>query len=644
MENKKNENNKYTNFIEKYNAYKEDRQKKNKFLNSNLSLFQEQLKHIDNFIKSINNHHKFLSAEENINKDDYIYILIKLINDSFEIMIKEDKRIIEASIADITNIVEKIKENRKYDSELEIIYNKMNQEKEKMEQEKKIFYDSITDTESNIMNQINNILDQKLQSNEPFKCDEIAKIPKTYYINYKKSIDKVNKNIEQFNNKVKYILEAIEIINNNINLLISKILNEFYENQTIKNNLTNKNKKIIKDMIIVNNNRMNNKSKDNIQIEKEYNLDFIQFENFPSKIDFLKVTDNKEFKKYVYTVELLNRNIGNIYPNISLDKEYKRNILREKIIDLFSNLDNKISNEETNEIFNELTSDVDNQRLFINELNRIRAEGKYKRNKQIINFISKTLNYIIDNLPINNKYEMAKNCIILSQTFFYENEKKEKKYIYEIIRNNKIFQNEEFWVNYTNLLVTKEFLKFQNFELKKNLDIDIFEKKNITENISNIIEELLFAQLLTTVNNMIEFKNDKKKIVKIVDAFIHKYDYMKQEKIDSIYILIGNEEEIKKIKKEISNDSMLIIENNQIENIKEEKNKILESNKEEDNKIIIELINKENGKDKENKLEELESTDNNNNKIQKLDNNEKEEENKKLESTKKNEEINKITE
>ena len=274
--------------------------------------------------------------------------------------------------------------------------------------------------------------------------------------------------------------------------------------------------------------------------------------------------------------------------------------------------------------------------MFINELNRIRAEGKYKRNKEIIDFISNILNFIIDNLPNNNKYEMAKNCIILSQTFYYENDKKEKRFIYEIIRKNKFFQNEEFWENYTNLLISKEFLKFQNFVNKKNMDIDIFEKKNITDKISIMLEELLFAQLLTTVNNMIEFNMNKKKIVKIVEEFIHKYDYMKKDKIDSIYILIGNEEEIKKIKEEMKKDSILNIENKGIENIKEEKNKISESIKDEDNKIVV-LKNK----DKENKLKESEITEGNN-KIKNSEINKKE--NKNIEINEKKEEINKIIE
>ena len=286
-----------------------------------------------------------------------------------------------------------------------------------------------------------------------------------------------------------------------------------------------------------------------------------------------------------------------------MDKEYKRNVLREKIIDLFSNSNNTISNEEKNEIFNELTNDVDNQRMFLNELNRTRAEGKYKRNKEIIDFISNTLNYIINNLPNNDKYEVAKNCIILSQTFYYENEKEEKKYIYEIIKKNKIFQNEEFWENYTNLLINKEFTKFQNLEKKKNNGVDIFEKKNITNNISYLLEDLMFAQLLTTVNNMIEFNIDKKKIVKIVEIFINKYDYMKEEKINSIYILIGDEEEIGKIKEEIKKDLMLNKDNNKlIENIKEENNIISDLIKEEDNKIL-EMKNKDKD-DKENKLKE----------------------------------------
>ena len=64
---------------------------------------------------------------------------------------------------------------------------------------------------------------------------------------------------------------------------------------------------------------------------------------------------------------------------------------------------------------------------------------------------------------------------------------------------------------------------------------------------------------------MVEFNIDKKIIVKIIEEFIHKYDYLKQEKIDSIYNLISdNKEEIQKLKEE--NQKKLLFNSYNIKN------------------------------------------------------------------------------
>ena len=53
--------------------------------------------------------------------------------------------------------------------------------------------------------------------------------------------------------------------------------------------------------------------------------------------------------------------------------------------------------------------------------------------------------------------------------------------------------NEDFWRNYIDLMITNEFMRYQNNLQDKN--INIFMKNNIPDNISNKLDELLFAQL-----------------------------------------------------------------------------------------------------------------------------------------------------
>ena len=577
MEKRKKEEIKYSKFSTKYKLNKDQLQKKIKFLNNAFSLFNEQIKLYESILKNLNSKKKIFIENENMKEKDYIYTIVKLIYENFELMMNSDCEMIKELVSNLSFLLESLKkENKKLDSELEFIYNVLKEEKIKLEKKKKTFYESIDNYETKMLEKIDDIIKQNPNQNLKellYQDIESLNEPKTHYSDYRRSIAIVNKITMEFNNREKLILDTFDNIDNISNSVISNILKKFLENQSIKNDLSSKNIIKIKDFIIINNdNILNNKEKDNYLTVNKYSFDLIEFENFESKkINFLNIRTNSEFKKYVWVVELLNANIGNIYPNYSYDKENKRNAVRETITKLIENPDtNNISEEDKVIIFNSIKNNEDNQTLFLNILNRLRSIGSYKRNKEVVELIGNSLNIMLTSLSINKNYEMTKLCILLSQTFYYENDKKEKKYIFEYIKDNEWLRGEDFWRNFIDLLIWKELMKYQN-TLKDN-NINIFMKNKISNNISNKIEDILFCQLTPNVKNMIEFNIDKKIIVKIIKEFIHKYDYLKQDKIDSIYSLISdNIDEIKKLKEE--NQKELLSNSYNINKDKEEEKK-----------------------------------------------------------------------
>ena len=594
-------------FLTKYNTEKSESQKKYKFLNNFLSLFNDQLKLIDSIIKNLNT--QYISILDEEDKKNDIYSIIKLIIENYQLMINSDKQLIKEIIFNLTTLIDNIKkENKKYDIELESIYNNMKEEKEKLEKKKKKFFQSIEGAELYVLDQAEVVLKKKQALNQSIVNSDILKDAKNDYINYMSSIDKVNKIISLFNDKEKKMLDGLNNIDNNHFFVLSIVLNQFYENQCTKNNLSSKNKNIIRDLIIINNNKLlNKKTKNDESVYNKFIFDFLKFENFPSKIDFFNIGNINEFKKSLYTVEMLNDNIGIIYPNFSVEKEIIRNELREKIKNVFFNLDYKILDQDKNEFFELIKNNEENQRLFLSELNRLRINGNHKRNKDNINLIGSILNIILDSLSVNENFETTKNCIILSQTFYYENDKKEKIYVYELIKNNKNVHNEGFWKYFIDILISTEFLKLQKNYEKQN--INIFMKNNISKKMSDKIEELLFAQIAPSINNMIEFNIDKYIIVKIFEEIIIKYDYLGQDKIDCIYNLISNDrQEIEKIKNEIKKQNNILNikqsnskENNiiQINNIEEEKN-VSDSIKNNEQNKIFEIKDETEGKIKKN--------------------------------------------
>ena len=578
MEKIKKEDIKFKKFFSKYNTLKDELEKKNAFLTSSLSLFKTQVKFIDSIIKDLNLHSKFLSNIDNKNKDD-IYEIIKLIIESIEMRLNLDSQLIKELITNLTKLVDNFnKYNKKIDLDIEPLYNQMKDYKEKTEKHKIIYFDTMKKTELYAMFNIDELLERKKQLpiDDTLQNYEILREPKINYLNYRMCLGNANKIISELNNKEKCILDYFDDVDNNYNLVISNILTKFYENQNIKNSYISNNINLIKNMIINNNNILDNKSKDNYLSLNKYFFDLIEMENFPSSINFLDITCDENYIKCKNTVEFLNESIGNVYPNFSAEEENKRNTMREKISNIILHNNKKISDEDKNFLLEELKINEENQNLFINIMNRLRINGKFKLNKEVNYLIGKALNIILDYLSINKNYDIAKNCILLSQTLYYEDDNKKKKYIFELIKDNEYLHDEHFWRNFIDLSITNEFMKYQNNLNDKN--INIFMKDNIPFNILKKIEELLFAQLIPNIKNMVELNVDKRKIIIIVDEFIHKYDYLKKNDIEAIYDIIStNKEEIKKLKNEIKNG--FILNSNELENIKEEENKdkILES-------------------------------------------------------------------
>ena len=575
---------KFKKFTIKFNAFKDELLKKNIFINNSLSLFKTQIKLIDSIIKNLNTHSKFLSNIDNTKDKDYIYEIIKLITENIETMMTFDSQLIKELISNLTMLIDtKKKDNKKNNLEIEPIYNQLRDNKEKMERQKKLYFDIMTKTELFILDNIDNMLEKKkkLPIDNSLQNYEILKEPKNNYLNYRICVGNLNKSISELNNKEKYILDYFDDIDNNFNLVISNVLKKFYENQNIKNNYISNNINLIKDMIINNNdNIFKNKSKDNYLYLSKYSFDLIECEKFPSNINFLHIKDNNEFNKCVNTIEFLNETIGNVYPNFSKDKEKKRNKIRKKIDNLINHNNFKITEEDKNELLEILKTNEENQMLFINILNRLRIDGKYKINKEVNYLIGNALNVIFNSLFITKNYDIVKNSIILSQTFYYEDETKEKKYISELIKNNELLHNEDFWRNYIDLMITNEFMRYQNNLQDKN--INIFMKNNIPVNISNKLDELLFAQLIPNIKIMVEFNVDKKIIIKIMNEFIHKYDYLNKDHINTLYNIISkNKEEIEKLKKKIRSEFILNL--NKLDNIKE-------GEVNEDKKKISEII------------------------------------------------------
>jgi hypothetical protein len=248
----------------------------------------------------------------------------------------------------------------------------------------------------------------------------------------------------------------------------------------------------------------------------------------------------------------------------------------------------EITEEEKQDLFSLITK-KENRTLFLSRLNKIRTFGNFQFQKTQFDDVIKILLIMLDQILTEKDYHSFNLCMVLAQTF-YLNENGEKSYMYKYIKSHKIFQSEEMWRNTIDCFIEEEENKYET--IIKNLSI----KKNM-----NKINEMIFAQLLSIANNMIEFDLDINLAEKII------LDSFKKHKIneESIKIILNIIEE----KKKKINDNKSEETNNINEN-----NKIKEEEKKENN------LDKGDAKEDENKKENIESKNKEDNNINEIKN------------------------
>ena len=276
-----------------------------------------------------------------------------------------------------------------------------------------------------------------------------------------------------------------------------------------------------------------NKYKSNIQ--KEGKIPFVAYEpkitlNPKSTGDFQK--DENILDINLEVISSLKKGLKSVCPNVNLEEEDKKRRLRFLTSRIFK-INTDFPEEEKKELI-EYIKEASFRKYFILMLSKQRIKGRYKRSKKLIDDLSDILNKILEIDEKEKDYEEAKNCIILSQTYFYEIKKEDKKlykyYLFNRIKHNKWLNSIEFWEN---LLVTMVEIEIKNSEKSiKKYNLSEKHKKNALNNIG-------FSQLLTYSQNMLEFGINKEDVISFVKKFIDKYE-VSQEYSSTILDNINN--------------------------------------------------------------------------------------------------------
>ena len=214
--------------------------------------------------------------------------------------------------------------------------------------------------------------------------------------------------------------------------------------------------------------------------------------------------------------------VKKIYEYLSIkDEEYDLKVEEEKL--LTNNITNKILSftkktiplpEETEEeikIIIELIQKKENSKIFITKLNDFRTLGIFEIPKKKYDEIGSIMYAIMDNVLINDDLDISKKVMILSQTYYIKDENQNKIYLQNVIQKNPIFKNINFWKKFIQNSINNEINESVRKD-KKNGTLMIDNQKENTNKYNNIV----FSQLISLANNMIEFGLDKENIKSLI--------------------------------------------------------------------------------------------------------------------------------
>ena len=560
---------------------------KNEFLEKIFNSFSELNRYLKDFLKrmiQLNTNYTnitFSLEEQNIQET------CKLIYQKIIGNLEKDNLLVENVMKNIEGHIKNFNSEKSFYEEFKKINKELNEEKERHKKNREIYHKAGKEAENKIKNFVEKnfqILDNLTEESKK-ELDNICLPPSRALNNYKLSVSKVNQLVEKFNNKQTELFDYLPELGNADGVFFFRLVKLYLNSLEEGIKYLNTNKKAFNESKALETDsklkELIEKNETNKKDEKP--IDLMQYQ---SALDFNKCKNKKEFDLMAKSVETINEKINKeIFPNYNYEIEFKNYEEGLLIKELF---EDKVLDEQKAQKFLDSLKDITVHKGVYIVLSQLRTNSRFQRSKDLIELFGKGFNILLEAAEKNNLYENAKNCIILSQTYFYNNENKDKVYVFDFIKNNKWLTHPNFWRGFINFMIAKEFERFE--KTFPDTIFNIEENINITKKIKDKLNDVVFSQLLPFVSNMVDFGIDKRIILKITDEFVEKYNYLSKENLKSLYSMISNDkEEIEKFRKEYSpslepDESVNLPKDNNNVDAKETSNK--EEGKEHDKKEI----------------------------------------------------------
>jgi hypothetical protein len=484
-----------------------------------------------------------------IKRNKFVQIF-DIIKDIYTKFLKNHQNLLKNTISNIEKFMtEKKKQKSLYNDFKQIIPNYTLQQK-KFSQIKDKYYESALEAETFVLKQLNS--NENVETNKKLKDKVVNDLKK-----YQSCIIDTNKKREEYNSK------QIELIHFYVNIeeadlkLYYSILEDFLnieKDNTVKIFCTEKINKLMK-----------KKERKDIKKELEKTLkrkkddqkpeELIVFEGHKSNINFDTCSGNEEFQKYLNAVKILQNSYNIIFSDFDPNTVTMKNSLRELLERFFNNDSNGSAIQDMDkEAYYEYLKVHSTLKTFVYILSKLRTKNKFNRSKPLIEILGESFKIVLEEAEKNRDFWAAKNCLILSQTFFYtdkdENDKTIKIYPIEYVKKNTWIEKSSFWKDYCFWIIEEELQKLVN--LFKDITLkDIQNNKEFPRKRELKISDVIFSQLLTYITNLIDITHDRKLAIEIIELTHEKYKYLTYDKMDSLFGIVSeNKEEIQKMRNE----------------------------------------------------------------------------------------------
>lgn len=522
-----------------------------------------------------------LSPEEKDIHATAVLIFQKICNE-----LAQNNNFVQQIISNLEKMISLFNKEKDLYDDLKKTNKDLSEEKEKLKKDREDYHKIGKDSESKIkqfaknnLQYITRIEDSELLQGQLF---ELIVSPKRSLENYRESTKRTNQLIIKYNQKQSKLYNFIPDIGDHDGVFYFQLVKMYVQHLEMEKKYLDSNIEQIQSMKSL---ESNTKLKELIEYAENNRRDekIINIMQYQSDLDITKCKSEKDFKIMSGTKYLITKYIDqSIFPEYSEEQEkknYEVYTIIKRLFDQKGEIDPKLSEDFIN-----LINDPSVHKYAFIILSILRTNSRFEKEKSLIDLLGKGFNILLEHAAKNKLYDNIKNCIILSQTYYYNDENKNKIYIFEYIKNNKWMKSASFWRSFIEDVIKNEFIRFEkvfpdaNFSVEKNI--------NVSKKIKEKLNEVVFSQLLTYVNNMKDFCLDKRVIIKIADEFIAKYNFLSKNNISTIYDLITEgKEDIEQLKKEYSPDLEKELNNeNNIEESEKPKEKENEDNKINENK------------------------------------------------------------